>query len=82
MFVGLVLALCGVGIGGVMTVCVAPHHTYLHFLRSPQSQPASAEHFLSHKAILALPVHTRQSPCQDVPHHGSHSSSRDTFTFS
>ena len=35
----------------------APHITYLHFLRSPQSQPASAEHFLSHKAIL---------PCQSI----------------
>ena len=45
-----------------------PHHiTYLHFLRSPQSQPASAEHFLSHKAILPLlPVYTRPPSRQDV----------------
>ena len=76
MFVGLDLDLRGVGIGGVMTVSVAPHHTttpphitYLHFLRSPQSQPASAEHFLSHKAILPLPVYTRPPSCQDVAQH-------------
>ena len=60
MFVGLDLALCGVGIGGVMTVSVAPHHTttphHISTLSQVPAVPASQRRTLSQSQGYPAPA--------------------------